>query len=147
MNFTKWPIHAHDGPVGEVTTALWSPRLEKNIGYAWLPIELATNGTQVTVGCPNGEQEATVVPMPFIDPMKEIPKAKAQKSSADATRRGSREKLVEQAQERERRASAGRHGIRLVRGMGVRVQIAAADEDHRDLVRGAHLVHRRGARH
>ena len=27
--------------VGEVTTALWSPRLEKNIGYAWLPIELA----------------------------------------------------------------------------------------------------------
>ena len=27
MNFTKWPVHAGDGQVGEVTTALWSPRL------------------------------------------------------------------------------------------------------------------------
>ena len=75
MNFTKWPVHASDGRVGEVTTALWSPRLEKNIGYAWLPIELATNGTSVEVRCPDGERPATVVPMPFIDPMKEIPKA------------------------------------------------------------------------
>ena len=75
MNFTKWPVHATDGPVGEVTTALWSPRLEKNIGYAWLPVALATNGTAVTVHCPDGERDATVVPMPFIDPMKEIPKS------------------------------------------------------------------------
>jgi aminomethyltransferase len=75
MNFTKWPVHAGDGQVGTVTTALWSPRLEKNIGYAWLPVEMAGLGTSVTVATPDGERAATVVPMPFLDPMKEIPKS------------------------------------------------------------------------
>ena len=75
MNFTKWPVHARDGQVGAVTTALHSPRLEKNIGYAWLPVELAGLGSSVMVQCPDGERSATVVPMPFIDPMKAIPKA------------------------------------------------------------------------
>jgi len=75
MNFTKWPVHASDRPVGTVTTALWSPRLEKNIGYAWLPVELAGAGSTVTVTTPSGERPATVVPMPFLDPTKEIPKS------------------------------------------------------------------------
>ena len=77
MNVTKWPVHANGAGtiVGEVTTALWSPRLEKNIGYAWLPIELASDGSSVTVAAPGGERPATVVPMPFIDPGKEIPKS------------------------------------------------------------------------
>jgi glycine cleavage system aminomethyltransferase T len=75
MNLTKWPVHANDGQVGEVTTALWSPRLEKNIGYAWLPVELAGLGNSVGVTIPNGERAATVVPMPFLDPKKEIPKS------------------------------------------------------------------------
>jgi glycine cleavage system aminomethyltransferase T len=76
MNFTKWPVTADGGPVGQVTTALWSPRLERNIGYAWLPIGRAVDGHKVSVATPDGEREATVVPMPFIDPDKEIPKAK-----------------------------------------------------------------------
>ena len=78
MNLTKWPVHANGAgaeQVGEVTTALWSPRLEKNIGYAWLPIELAGNGSSVIVAAPDGERPATVVPMPFVDPGKEIPKS------------------------------------------------------------------------
>ncbi|MDP9468134.1 MAG: glycine cleavage system protein T, partial [Chloroflexota bacterium] len=75
MNFTKWPVHANDGVVGAMTTALWSPRLEKNIGYAWLPVELAGLGSSVAVTTPSGERAATVVAMPFLDPMKEIPKA------------------------------------------------------------------------
>jgi aminomethyltransferase len=76
MNFTKWPVHADGARVGEVTTALWSPRLEKNLGYAWLPIERAAHGSRAQVTTPNGQREATVVPMPFIDPDKEIPKAR-----------------------------------------------------------------------
>jgi aminomethyltransferase len=76
MNFTKWPTHADGVPIGQVTTALYSPRLEKNIGYAWMPIERAAEGNRVTVATPSGEREATVVPMPFIDPDKSIPKAK-----------------------------------------------------------------------
>ena len=78
MNFENWPVHANGAGaerVGKVTTAPCSPRLEKNIGYAWLPIELATNRTLVEVHCPDGERSANVVPMPFIDPMKEIPKS------------------------------------------------------------------------
>jgi aminomethyltransferase len=76
MNFTKWPVTADGAPVGQVTTALWSPRLERNIGYAWLPVDRAADGSQVMVTTPGGEREATVVPMPFIDPDKAIPKAK-----------------------------------------------------------------------
>jgi aminomethyltransferase len=76
MNFTPWPTHTDGAPVGKVTTALWSPRLEKNIGYAWMPIERAADGNRVSVTTPDGEREATVVPMPFIDPEKSIPKAK-----------------------------------------------------------------------
>jgi aminomethyltransferase len=75
MNFTKWPVSADDGVVGQVTTALWSPRLERNIGYAWLPIGLAADGIRVSVATPDGQREATVVPMPFVDPGKRIPKS------------------------------------------------------------------------
>jgi aminomethyltransferase len=76
MNFTKWPTHADGATVGQVTTALWSPRLEKNIGYAWMPIERAADGNRVSVTTPDGERDAVVVPMPFIDPDKSIPKAR-----------------------------------------------------------------------
>ena len=63
-------------PVGEVTSALWSPRLKKNIGYAMAADRAGTaDGSSVTVAAPEGERPATVVPMPFIDPGKEIPKS------------------------------------------------------------------------
>ena len=43
-----WPVHASEREVGYVTNSVWSPRLEKNIGYAWVPIELASPGTALT---------------------------------------------------------------------------------------------------
>ncbi len=75
MNATKWPVHLGGERVGTVTSALWSPRLEKNIGYAWLPVEHAEVGSQVVVETPDNDRSATVVPMPFVDPGKEIPKS------------------------------------------------------------------------
>jgi len=61
--------------VGHVTSAIHSPRLKKNIGYAMVPLAHAALGTRVHVAIPDaGERAATVVPMPFIDPKKEIPK-------------------------------------------------------------------------
>jgi glycine cleavage system aminomethyltransferase T len=76
FNETKWPARTADGAVGRVTSAIWSPRLEKNIGYAMLPIEQTALGTTLTVDVPSiGERQATVVPKPFVDPTKEIPKA------------------------------------------------------------------------
>jgi aminomethyltransferase len=76
FNATKWPV-SHRGPiVGKVTSALWSPRLRKNIGYAMVPSSLAETGTALTVHLPHGEERsATVVPKPFLDPDKKIPKS------------------------------------------------------------------------
>jgi len=76
MNYTKWPVHTDGASVGQVTSALYSPRMEKNIGYAWMPVAMASDGTTVTVTTPDGERSATVVPMPFVDPGKHIPKAR-----------------------------------------------------------------------
>jgi aminomethyltransferase len=54
---------------------VWSPRLEQNIAYAWVPIELAGHGTTLEVAWPfGGPAKATVVPLPFWDPNKDIPK-------------------------------------------------------------------------
>jgi glycine cleavage system aminomethyltransferase T len=61
--------------VGGLTSAAYSPRLRINMGYAWVPIELADEGTRLSVGSPDGAIDAEVVPLPFWDPMKAVPKA------------------------------------------------------------------------
>ena len=73
LNNTKWQASHAGSPVGKVTSACHSPRLEKNIGYVWLPVELARDGTRLEVDTEWGTRGATVVPMPFIDPQKTIP--------------------------------------------------------------------------
>jgi aminomethyltransferase len=73
LNFTKWPAHVEGRPVGQVTSAIYSPRLRKNIGYCWLPTSLAVTGTRVVVASEWGRRVATVTPMPFVDPQKRIP--------------------------------------------------------------------------
>jgi glycine cleavage system aminomethyltransferase T len=69
-----FPVHKDGGRIGEVTSACFSPRLEKNIGYAMVPIEHGDLGTEVEVERPEGTTSAVVVEMPFIDPKKETPK-------------------------------------------------------------------------
>ena len=61
--------------VGRVTDAVWSPRLEKNIGYAWVPIELAAPGTTVDVESEHGPLTVTTAAIPFVDARKEVPAA------------------------------------------------------------------------
>ncbi len=75
MNQSKWPVEAEGRPVGKVTSAIYSPRLENNIGYAWVPVELSQVGTELTVETPVGARGASVVSMPFVDPGKQIPKS------------------------------------------------------------------------
>jgi aminomethyltransferase len=75
FNTTKWPVRANGKVIGRVTSAIYSPRLEKNIGYAMVPIEHARNGKTLQVEVPGvGQRDATVVPKPFVDPKKDIPK-------------------------------------------------------------------------
>jgi glycine cleavage system aminomethyltransferase T len=73
LNFVKWPAGAAGDLVGKVTSAVHSPRLDKNIGYAWVPVELSEPGTRLEVESEWGDRKATVVPMPFWDPEKQIP--------------------------------------------------------------------------
>lgn len=74
LNETTWPVEVGGVEVGKVTSAVYSPRLEKNIGYAWTPVEHASFGSRLTVTTPSGQRTAEVVPMPFIDPGKKIPR-------------------------------------------------------------------------
>lgn len=75
FNMTKWEVHADGQRIGQVTSAVHSPRLKKNIGYAMVPADLSKMGTRFTVVTPWGERNTTVVPKPFVDPKKEIPKS------------------------------------------------------------------------
>jgi aminomethyltransferase len=76
FNWARWPVAAGGAPVGQITSAIWSPRLKKNIGYAMLPAAQATLGTALTVDIPGaGKRNAIVVPRPFVDPKKDIPKS------------------------------------------------------------------------
>lgn len=74
LNMTRWPVRAGDAEVGRITSAVYSPRLKKNIGYAMLPVAHASLGTQLVVATPEGERTAVVVTMPFIDPTKAVAK-------------------------------------------------------------------------
>jgi aminomethyltransferase len=69
-----FPASENGSVVGRVTSACYSPRLEKNIGLAMLPIEHTELGTTLEVETTGGKVGATVVQMPHWDPTKEIPK-------------------------------------------------------------------------
>lgn len=75
FNATRWPVSRSGEPAGHVTSAIHSPRLGRNIGYAMVPAALASVGTRLTVAIPGeGERPAQVAARPFVDPRKEIPK-------------------------------------------------------------------------
>jgi aminomethyltransferase len=69
-----FPVYADGERIGNVTSACYSPRLEKNIGYAMVPIKHAELGTELEVETPAERTSAVVVRRPFIDPGKEIPR-------------------------------------------------------------------------
>jgi aminomethyltransferase len=74
FNDRKWPVRVGDDE-GVVTSALYSPRLKKNLAYAWVPAERSGLGTEMQVETPRGEARAVVVEKPFVDPEKQIPKS------------------------------------------------------------------------
>jgi glycine cleavage system aminomethyltransferase T len=75
LNNVKWPARRASGgdAIGQVTSAIYSPRLKKNIGFCWVPAELSATGTKLAVDSEWGRRNATVVPMPFVDPDKRTP--------------------------------------------------------------------------
>lgn len=75
-NEHRWPVRHDNTVVGEVTSAVYSPRLERNIGYVLANIEYASVGTRLWVETPEGGRNLEVTTIPFIDPGKKIPRAK-----------------------------------------------------------------------
>jgi aminomethyltransferase len=69
----QWPAHHGGRQVGRVTDAVWSPGLERNIGYVWVSIELAEPGTRIDVESEWGTMAGTTAALPFVDPRKERP--------------------------------------------------------------------------
>ena len=69
-----WTLFKGDAALGRVTAGAWSPRLERNIGYAWVPIRWEEPGSEFEAETPRGRVPVTVAPLPFVDPAKDIPK-------------------------------------------------------------------------
>jgi aminomethyltransferase len=70
---------SHEGrPVGRVTDAVWSPGLERNIGYVWVPTELAEPGNRIEVESEHGPMVGRTAAIPFVDPRKERPAGQLQ---------------------------------------------------------------------
>jgi aminomethyltransferase len=68
-----WPVRVDGAEVGRLTSAGHSPRLDANLGYAWVPIAQAEAGNELEIESPEGPMTATVTPIPFLDPKKAIP--------------------------------------------------------------------------
>ena len=71
-NTRFWGIKHSEVEVGKVTSAVYSPRLKKNIGLAMVLIEFSDMGQKLIVSTPDGDVEAMVVEKPFFDPKKKI---------------------------------------------------------------------------
>jgi glycine cleavage system aminomethyltransferase T len=62
------PVIAGDKPIGKVTSACYSPRLDKNIGFAMVPVEHADLGTHLVVERAGEKVDAAVVDRVFFKP-------------------------------------------------------------------------------
>ena len=71
-NTTFWTIYKDDKKIGKVTSAVYSPRLKKNIGLAMIAIEHSEIGGKFKVDTNDNKINCTVVEKPFYDPKKKI---------------------------------------------------------------------------
>ena len=67
------PAYKDGKEIGRVTSIVWSPRLEKNIGFVWVPIELAAPGNVLDVDTQAGMVRGQTAALPFYDPKKDVP--------------------------------------------------------------------------
>ncbi len=62
-----WQVTCEKGdPIGQVTSAAWSPDLKSNIAIAMIDRPFWDTNTHVTVKTPDGIRGASVTPLPFI---------------------------------------------------------------------------------
>ncbi|MEZ8007354.1 MAG: glycine cleavage T C-terminal barrel domain-containing protein [Amylibacter sp.] len=71
-NTTFWKISKNGKAIGKVTSAIYSPRLKKNIALAMVTIDNSENDTELMIQINTNFVKATVVDKPFYDPKKKI---------------------------------------------------------------------------
>ena len=71
-NTTFWSIKKNNNEIGKVTSAVYSPRLKKNIALAMVNIKNSEIGTDLEVETNKGKFTAKIVEKPFYDPKKKI---------------------------------------------------------------------------
>ena len=74
-NTTFWKIENNNIAVGKVTSAVYSPRLEKNIALAMIEKTHTVIGTELKIMSENNILNARVVEKPFFDPGKAVAKS------------------------------------------------------------------------
>jgi aminomethyltransferase len=67
-----WSCRLGENDCGRVTSAIYSPRLDMNMGLALLSLDATADGTEIEVEAPHGALAAKVVPLPFHDPKKAL---------------------------------------------------------------------------
>jgi len=67
-----WPIRQDGRDIGYVTSAVHSPRLEKNIALALVGAEHADIGTEAMIDMAGDPRNCRIVPKPFYDPKKAL---------------------------------------------------------------------------
>ena len=74
-NTKFWPVKKGEEKVGKVTSAVYSPRLKKNIALAMLSVKSIDKSIKFQVETSHGSFPAHIVDLPFYDPNKSITKS------------------------------------------------------------------------
>jgi len=74
-NTEHWPLFKGDEQVGVITSAVYSPRLDRNIALAMVALNCAGVGSTLEVRGAIGNRPVTVVEKPFFDPKKRLARA------------------------------------------------------------------------
>ena len=73
-NTTFWPVQINGKTIGKVTSAVYSPKLKKNIALAMIEIAHSDIGSVLEVKTDNKNFSSQIVKIPFYDPKKNIAK-------------------------------------------------------------------------
>jgi aminomethyltransferase len=69
---TVWPVQKDNTNLGKVTSAVFSPRLKKNIALAMIKIDFTAIGNEFVVIADDKKVNCKIVEKPFYDPKKKI---------------------------------------------------------------------------
>ena len=71
-NTKFWPLRANTKIIGKITSAVYSPRLKKNIALAIVDIDYSKIGLEIEVLIDNKSFKCEIIEKPFFDPKKLI---------------------------------------------------------------------------